>query len=130
MMAARGQFALVVDEHGSVDGIVTTEDLLEEIVGEIYDETDTYLTTVSTHPDGSLLVPGSFPVHDLPDLGIDIGDLSHGPYTTVAGLVLAQLGHLPRQPEDSVRLTDWTLQVAEVHRHIITAVRLHPHRPR
>ncbi|WP_432120126.1 hemolysin family protein [Streptomyces sp. bgisy032] len=130
MMAARQQFALVVDEHGSVDGIVTIEDLLEEIVGEIYDETDTDLTTVRTQSDGSLLVPGGFPVHDLPDLGIDIGDLAHGPYTTVAGLVLAQLGHLPGQPGDSVRLADWTFQVAEVHRHAITAVRLRRHRPR
>ncbi|MFF1273035.1 transporter associated domain-containing protein [Streptomyces marokkonensis] len=75
-------------------------------------------------------MPGSFPVHDLPDLGVDIGDLAHGPYTTVTGLVLAQLGHLPRQPGDSVRLTDWTFQVTGVQRHTVTTVRLLPHRSR
>ncbi|WP_432133813.1 hemolysin family protein [Streptomyces sp. bgisy154] len=129
LMAAHEQFALVVDEHGSVDGIVTIEDLLEELVGEIHDETD-HTTTDYTQPDGSLLLPGSFPLHDLPDLGVDLGDLAHGPYTTIAGLALARLGRLPQHPGDSVRLANWTLEITGIHRHAVTAVRLRPHQAR
>ncbi|SFD64551.1 hemolysin family protein [Streptomyces aidingensis] len=130
LMAARRHFAVVVDEYGSVEGIVTIEDLLEEIVGEIYDETDRDTATVRAQPDGSLLLPGSFPLHDLPDLGVDLGDLRHGPYSTVAGLVLARLGHVPRRPGESVRLPGWTIEVTGMHRNAITGVRLRPRRPR
>lgn len=126
-MTAHQQFALVVDEHGSVEGIVTIEDLLEEIVGEIYDETDRDVMTARAQPDGSLLVPGGFPVHDLPDIGVDVGDLAHGPYTTVAGLVLARLGHLPQYPGDHVRAAGWDIEVTGIDHHAISAVRLRPH---
>ncbi|OII68378.1 MULTISPECIES: hemolysin family protein [unclassified Streptomyces] len=126
LMAARQQFAVVVDEHGSVGGIVTVEDLLEEIVGEIYDETDRDVSAVRAQRDGTLLLPGGFPVHDLPDLGVDVGDLAHGPYTTVAGLVLARLGHLPQRPGESVRLGDWSVEITGVDRHAVTTVRLRP----
>jgi putative hemolysin len=124
--AEREQFALVVEEYGAVEGIVTLEDLLEEIVGEIYDEADRDILAVREEEDGSLVVPGTFPIHDLEDLGVEIVDAPHGDYTTIAGLVLTALGRIPEKPGDTVRLSDWTLQVVAVDHHAISAVRLRP----
>ncbi|WP_149181300.1 hemolysin family protein [Streptomyces sp. TRM49041] len=125
--AERQQFALVVDEYGSVEGIVTIEDLLEEIVGEIYDETDLDVLSVRRQPDGSLLLPGVFPVHDLPDIGVDVADLAEsGRFTTIAGLVLDRLGNIPRGPGEQVSVGDWDVEVAEVAHNAITEVRLRP----
>ena len=89
------QFALDVDEHGAVDGIVTLEDLLEEVVGEIYDDTDRDVMAVQHGDDGDMLLPGTFPIHDLPDIGVNLDERPGGDYITIAGLVIAMLGHVP-----------------------------------
>jgi len=125
----RQQFALVVDEHGAVDGIVTLEALVEEVVGEIYDETDRDVQAVRREEDGSMLVPGVFPLHDLPDLGVYLERPPEGGYTTVAGLVLALLGHLPTRPGETVTVDGWSAQVVSVDHHAITSVRLRPLSP-
>ena len=102
--AERQQLAVVLDEYGDADGIVTLEDILEEIVGEIYDETDKDLSTVSRLADASIVLPGTFPLHDLPDLGIELPERS-GDYTTVSGLVMDELGRVPRGTGEVVTST-------------------------
>ncbi len=122
----RQQFALVVDEHGAVDGIVTMEDLLEEVVGEIYDEADRDVMAVQQGEDGDMLLPGTFPIHDLPDIGVNFEQRPGGDYITVAGLVIAVLGHVPTRTGEIVHLDGWTAQVTSVDRHAITEIRLRP----
>jgi putative hemolysin len=123
LQATRQQMAFVVDEHGGIDGIVTVEDLVEEVVGEIYDEIDRDIVSISREPDASIVVPGRFPVHDLIDLGIEAPD---GEYTTVAGLVVDLLGAIPTVPGDTVRIPGWTLTVLAVTRNAVRSVRLSP----
>jgi putative hemolysin len=118
------QMALVVDERGAIDGIITMEDLVEEIVGEIYDETDRDIQAVVREPDGAMQMPGSFPIHDLPDIGFRGDGPEEGEYTTIAGMVLATLGHIPTAPGEVVTLPEFTAEVLEVTGRAITRVRL------
>jgi putative hemolysin len=105
---------------------VTMEDLVEEVVGEIYDETDRDVQSVIREPDGAMLLPGSFPIHDLPDIGVDIERLDDNDYTTVAGLVLTQLGHIPTAPGEVVTIDGHSAEVTQVTGRAITQIRLRP----
>jgi putative hemolysin len=122
LQAEREQLAIVLNEYGGTEGIVTVEDLLEELVGEIYDEFDPDSRDLRPEPDGSIVLPGQFPVHDLPDLGVG---LPEGRYATVAGLILNRLGRIPAEG-DAVEVDRWRLEVLEVERRAIVQVRLVP----
>jgi putative hemolysin len=117
----RQSLALVVSEYGGTEGIVTVEDLVEELVGEIYDEADPDVRKAERQPDGSVILPGSFPMHDLVDLEIELPESEA--YSTVAGLVLEQLGHLPR-PGEVTEVDGWRIEVLAVDRRAIRRVRL------
>ncbi|ETR77459.1 membrane protein [Afipia sp. P52-10] len=86
-------FALVVDEYGEVEGMVTLEDILEEIVGDISDEHDVVVAGVRTQPDGSVIVDGSVPIRDL-NRAMD-WQLPDDEATTIAGLVIHESRSIP-----------------------------------
>lgn len=95
----RTHLALVVDEHGGIEGLVTLEDLLEEIVGDLLDEKDEQASQVVELPDGSLLVDGVVSIKDANEhLGLEIPD--DPDYHTLAGYVLERLGHIPVAGEE------------------------------
>jgi putative hemolysin len=127
LQTARQQLAIVIDEHGATEGIVTVEDLIEELVGEIYDESDRDVRAVIRRTGGTVVLAGTFPVHDLVDVGVELPDEElDGDYTTVAGLVLEHLGHLPNAPGERVEVAEWRFEVTGVRRRAITEVTVRP----
>ncbi len=101
MIKAKAQMAVIIDEYGGVAGLVTLEDLIEEIVGEIEDEDEpdplAAEIEIATEADGSLLVRGMVEIGKVErELAIE---LAADDFTTVAGLVINQLGHLPKVGE-------------------------------
>jgi len=116
-------FGFVVDEHGGVEGIITLEDLLEEIVGEIADEYDEETAEqIHEQQDGSYLLDGGLAVRDLNrKLGINV-PLSDG-YTTIAGFLMAEAGQVLQKGE-SVPFNGHIFRVEEVERRRITRVRM------
>ncbi len=118
----RSHLALVIDEHGSLTGLVTLEDLIEEIVGEIQDEYDWEERPIEKQRDGSLIVEGTVSAAELRHgYGIPIPESED--FQTVAGFMLDKLGSLPRGGE-VVPVGEWRFTVVDVERNRISKVRV------
>ncbi|HEU4383092.1 MAG TPA: hemolysin family protein [Anaeromyxobacteraceae bacterium] len=126
MRARRLTLALVVDESGGLAGLVTLEDLLEELVGEIFSEHPRHLPhSIQRQPDGSVLVRGGTPIREVNRaLGLELPE--GGDFTTVAGLVLSRSGRIPAAGERVDVEGGVTLEVAEASPRSVRAVRIHP----
>jgi magnesium and cobalt exporter, CNNM family len=116
-------FALVVDEYGEVMGLVTLEDILEEIVGDISDEHDIAVTGVRPLPDGSVSVDGSVPIRDL-NRAME-WNLPDEEATTIAGLVIHESRLIP-EPGQSFTFYGFRFEVLRRTRNRITALRIMP----
>ncbi|MCL5005070.1 MAG: hemolysin family protein [Acidobacteria bacterium] len=115
------QLAIVIDEYGSVSGLVTIEDLVEELVGEIRDEVEPHERDIVNESPNTYVVAGHTELAQLADqLHIE---LESGDYSTVAGLVLARLGHMPAAGE-KVEASGITIEVVEVNHRTVLKVRL------
>ncbi len=123
MQEEKFHMAVVVDEYGGTAGLITLEDLLEELVGDIVDEFDTEEPTVERLDDGSVMVNAGYSVDDADEL---LGaDLPHGPWDTVGGLILDLVGRIP-DAGDSVEVDGFRLTALDVRGRRIGRVRIEP----
>ncbi len=122
----RSSMAVVVDEYGRVVGVVTVEDIIEEVVGEIADETDPAAGEIRKLANGDWFVRGHVAVTDLADYGLDL-PVDSDAYNSVGGFVFAELGRLPRRG-DTVNADGYSIRVESVRENRIEAVRIRERR--
>jgi putative hemolysin len=123
MQRSRNHMAVVVDEYGGSTGVVTLDDILEEIVGEIHDEHDHAHASVERLPDGSYWVAARSNIDELNE-ALD-WSLPKRDYETVAGLVLATLHRIPRTGEEFT-VPGYTITVLEADTRQVGAVKIAP----
>jgi magnesium and cobalt exporter, CNNM family len=122
----KAHFAIVVDEYGEVMGLLTLEDIIEEIVGDITDETDIAAALAKPQPDGSLIVDGTVPIRDVNRL-MD-WDIPDEEATTIAGLVIHEAQTIPDMGQ-SFTFHDFRFEVLRRQRNRITSLRVTPLKP-
>ena len=120
----RSSIGIVSDEYGRTVGIATIEDILEEVVGEIEDETDARATALRRLADGDWYVRGHVPLGDLEDAGIEL-PVDTDAYNSIGGYVFSELGRLPKRG-DKIVADGYELRVESVRENRIVAVRIHP----
>jgi CBS domain containing-hemolysin-like protein len=123
----RTSMAVVVDEYGRVVGVVTVEDIIEEVVGEIADETDPAAGEIRRLANGDWFVRGHVAVTDLADYGLEL-PVDTDAYNSIGGFVFAELGRLPRRG-DTVNADGYSIRVESVRDNRIEAVRIRERRP-
>jgi CBS domain containing-hemolysin-like protein len=119
----RSSLGIVVDEYGRTVGIVTVEDILEEVVGEIEDETDPRATSLRRLTDGDWYVRGHVSLGDLHDVGIEL-PVDTDAYNSVGGYVFSELGRLPKRG-DKIVADGYEIRVESVRENRIVALRIH-----
>ena len=122
LQVQRTSLAVVVDEYGRTVGIVTVEDILEEVVGEIEDETDPRAAALRKLTNGDYFVRGHVSLGDLADAGIEL-PVDTDAYNSVGGYVFGELGRLPKRG-DSIQANGYTIRVEAVRENRIEAVRI------
>ena len=117
------QMAIVIDEYGGTAGIVTMEDVLEELVGDIYDEYDEVENLYEEIGENTYLFDAGIPIYDLSKI-LEI-DIEEGDYDTLSGYILENLGRLPKEGEHPIIKTDkFVMQVEEVKDNRILTVKV------
>ena len=122
LQVQRTSLSVVVDEYGRTVGIVTVEDILEEVVGEIEDETDPRAAALRELTNGDWFVRGHVSLGDLADAGIEL-PVDTDAYNSVGGFVFGELGRLPKRG-DSITVDGYTIRVEAVRENRIEAVRI------